>query len=91
VINSLEVVGAVDVMTAADLRARLFELLERGGVWLDLSRAERIDMTGLAAVMAGISAARRTGHELRIAWPLDDRVGRLLEVAGVHDVCSVVS
>lgn len=87
--SALQVVGELDVMTAPELRARLLDLLERGGVWLDLTQAERIDMAGLAAVMAGVAAARRTGRELRIAWPLDDRVGRLLDVAGVNDVCVV--
>lgn len=63
--------GRLDLVSAADLRRQLLNQIQSGNVRLivDLSRIERIDSTGLSALVAGLKAARQAGGTLQIARP----------------------
>ena len=64
-------VGRLDLATAAALRSSLAAVLARGRrrLVVDLAGVPFLDLTGLAALVAGRRAARRAGGDLRLARP----------------------
>jgi len=58
-------------------------LVESGSLRLDLSRTDRIDAAGLAALVSLYCDARRCGHEFAVVNPTR-RVARVLEIVGLE-------
>ena len=81
----LALVGELDVAVVKRLAERLREL-RKGGylVWLDLSRLDFIDSTGLRALITEVSASRRDGWELEIGEELTDQVARVIDLVGAR-------
>jgi anti-sigma B factor antagonist len=65
--------GRLDLLSAADLKARLAQAVADGGKRLvvDLGEVPFVDSSGLGALIAGLKAARQVGGDLRIARPAE--------------------
>ena len=63
--------GRLDLLSAADVRARLSAATEDGHrrLVVDLSGVTFVDSSGLGALIGGLKAARVAGGDLRIAGP----------------------
>jgi anti-anti-sigma factor len=57
-------------------------IVRRQSVWLDLSRTERIDAAGLAALVLLYCEARKGGHDFAVVNPRS-RVARVLAIVGL--------
>ena len=81
----LALVGELDVAVVKRLADRLHEL-RKGGylVWLDLSRLDFIDSTGLRELIAEVSESRRDGWGLEIGDELTDQVARVIDLVGAR-------
>jgi anti-sigma B factor antagonist len=81
----LALVGELDVAVSEQLAGRLRELRKGGyAVFLDLSRLEFIDSSGLHELLTEISDARRNGWELEIGDDLTDQVARVIDLVGAR-------
>jgi anti-sigma B factor antagonist len=80
----LAVGGEVDLATAAQLRARLTDLVDdgAGSVVVDLTPVAFMDSTGLEALLAGRRRARARGRSIRLVCP-EGRVLRVLRLTGI--------
>jgi anti-anti-sigma factor len=61
--------GRLDLLSAADVKARLAQVVAEGGKRLivDLAGVTFVDSSGLGALIGGLKAARQGGGDLRIA------------------------
>ena len=86
----LAVVGEVDVATASQLEECLLDLLHRPleRLTVDMSATTFIDLTGLRALVVGLTTARECGVELTLASPTAS-VLKVLEIAGVDQIVRV--
>ncbi|MBV9323198.1 MAG: STAS domain-containing protein [Chloroflexi bacterium] len=66
-----EMVGDLNLLCAADVRARLATAVGDGQRHLvvDLGQVDFIDSSGLGALISGLKSARQAGGDLRIARP----------------------
>ena len=79
----LSLIGELDLSVADDLATRLQELHEQGQeVWLDLSRLEFIDSTGIRELMCALDSSRRGGSRLTVGTDMTRAVRRVVEVVG---------
>ncbi len=65
-----------------ELLEELRPIIRRQSVRLDLSRTERIDAAGLAALVSLYRDARENGHEFAVVNP-PRRVARVLAIVGL--------
>jgi anti-sigma B factor antagonist len=79
--------GRLDLLVAADMKARLQKLVADG--WnrlvVDLHDVPFIDSSGLGAVIAGLKAARVAGGDFRIARP-GEQIRHILQVSTLDRV-----
>lgn len=76
--------GELDIASADDLTEALTPLAEqRRAVFLDLSKLNFIDSSGLRAVIFAVARARREGWELEVGSQLTEPVRRVIELVGV--------
>jgi anti-anti-sigma factor len=81
----LALVGELDVAVSEQLAGRLRELRKGGyAVFLDLSRLEFIDSSGLHELMTEVTEARRDGWELEIGDVLSNQVSRVIDLVGAR-------
>jgi anti-sigma B factor antagonist len=73
------------------IRAALQECIAQGSarLVLDLSRVEFADSSGLSAILACVTAARRRGGDVALLSPMP-RVRALVELTRLDDVVAVV-
>lgn len=66
-------VGRLDLLSAAETKARLSETAAGGNrrIVIDLAGVSFIDSTGLGALIGALKAARQHGGDLRLARPTD--------------------
>ncbi len=86
-----EVSGALDVTTAADLRADLTAILagaSSSDLVLDLAGVEQVDMVGLGLLVGVHRQAQRGGRRL-VLIHVPPRVMRLLVATRLHRVLSI--
>ncbi len=79
--------GRLDLVSAADLRQQLADLVAGGQrrLVVDLAAVPFIDSSGLGALIGGLKTARLAGGDLRIASPAPQaRV--ILELTTLHRV-----
>ncbi|MBV9357918.1 MAG: STAS domain-containing protein [Chloroflexi bacterium] len=69
----VEVVGRLDLLSAAEVRSCLATAVADGQrrLVVDLGRVEFIDSSGLGALVSGLKSARQAGGDLRIARPAE--------------------
>lgn len=79
--------GRLDLLAAADLRARLQQLVAEGKNQLvvDLEAVSFIDSSGLGGLIGGLKAARVAGGDFRIARP-SEQVRYVLQVSTLDRV-----
>lgn len=84
------VTGEVDVYTASKLKETLIPLAEKENhrLVIDLSGVEYIDSTGLGIFIGALKAAEKSGSTLKLTG-LNDRVRRLFEITGLHEVIDI--
>jgi anti-anti-sigma factor len=83
----LTLLGGLDIVIADRLTICLHRL--RAGrrlVRIDLSQLEFIDCTGLEAIIAELTSARRTGREIEIDRPVSAPVKRVITFMDVASV-----
>lgn len=68
--------------TDAELLDQMMPLVRRQSVWLDLSRVERIDAAGIAALIALYRAAREAGRCFGVTNPTP-HVSEILSLVGL--------
>lgn len=80
----------VVLANAANLRSALQERIAAGSyrMVLDLSRVEFVDSSGLGAILACVTSARRRGGDLALASPTP-RVRALIELTRLDDAVLV--
>jgi anti-sigma B factor antagonist len=79
--------GRLDLLTAADVKRDLADLIADGRRRLifDLERVSFVDSSGLGALISGLKAARQAGGDLRIARP-NAQVHTLLKLTTLERV-----
>jgi anti-sigma B factor antagonist len=84
--------GKMVLANAASLRGELLERIATGNgrIVLDLARVEFADSSGLSAILACVSAARRRGGDLALLAPAP-RVRALIELTRLDDVVLVTT
>lgn len=89
---TVEVVGELDMINAADLHQQLLVLLHDRvhEIVLDLSRLVFVDASGIGAIVAAANLARRDGRRLVLAHPRPS-VRRTLALAHVDDLVPIDS
>ena len=82
--------GALDAMASGDVRKQLSELVRDGSLRLvvDLAEVDRIDSTGLGALVTTLKAARDRGGELVLA-ALTPPVRTVVELTRLHRVFDI--
>jgi len=80
-------VGRLDLLSAAEAKARLSETAAGGHprLVIDLAGVSFIDSTGLGALIGALKAARQHGGDLRLASPTDQAT-MLLSVTALDRV-----
>ena len=80
----LSVDGEVDIATAPALAAAIDQALSTGAseLWVDLSRTEFMDSSGVHALFQGEHRALELNRTLAIICP-NGRVRRVLEITGL--------
>lgn len=79
--------GRLDLLSAADVKARLSQAVADGGKRLvvDLGEVSFVDSSGLGALIGGLKAARQGGGDLRIARPAE-QARTILELTTLNRV-----
>lgn len=79
--------GRLDLLTAADVKRDLSDLIASGRQRLifDLKRVSFVDSSGLGALISGLKAARQAGGDLRIARA-NEQVRTLLKLTTLERV-----
>jgi anti-sigma B factor antagonist len=81
--------GEVDVYTAPQLREKLLPLCQNGKtVYVDLSKVDYIDSTGLGVLIGAYKAQRATAGRL-VLKGVNARIYRLLRITGLHEVIEI--
>jgi anti-anti-sigma factor len=79
--------GRLDLLSAADFKARLAQAVADGGkrIVVDLGEVTFVDSSGLGALIGGLKAARQAGGDLRIARPAE-QARTILELTTLNRV-----
>lgn len=79
--------GEVDLYTAPQLRDQLIGALEDGArrLFIDMSRVEFCDSTGISVLLSAMKRSRGKGGELELVAPRP-AVTKVLEVTGLDEV-----
>ncbi len=81
--------GEVDVLTAPQLRGKLLPLCQNGTtIYVDLSKVEYIDSTGLGVLIGAYKAQRATAGRL-ILTGMNARLNRILRITGLHEIIEI--
>jgi len=83
--------GAVDLVSAPPLRAKLNQLLTHAApkLVIDLSGVDHLDSYGLGILVEAVKRARQTGGDTRLCAPRPD-VREILDVTGLSKRISVL-
>jgi len=82
-LNSIRLEGAVDIHSAAQLKAALVEAIEHGGtLHLSLGSVTALDVTAVQLLWAAARAARLAGVDIQLDSPLSDTLAHQLGSAG---------
>ncbi len=85
----VSVAGEVDVATAPDLRSRLDEAVDRGGLVItDLLGVTFIDSTALGVLIGSLKRAQASGGELRLVVA-DTRILKIFEITGLTNLFTI--
>ncbi|PRO65894.1 STAS domain-containing protein [Alkalicoccus urumqiensis] len=84
--------GEVDVYTASKLKETITPLAEEENnrLVVDLAGVDYIDSTGLGIFIGALKTAEKSGSSL-VLTGLNDRVRRLFEITGLHEVIQIDS
>ncbi|SFJ73485.1 STAS domain-containing protein [Thermoflavimicrobium dichotomicum] len=81
--------GEVDVYTAPQLREKLLPLCQNGNtVYVDLSKVDYIDSTGLGVLIGAYKAQRATAGRL-ILTGMNARLSRIFRITGLHEIIEI--
>jgi anti-anti-sigma factor len=82
--STIELTGALDISSAADLRQLLMARMESSRrLCIDLSQASRVDVTAVQILWAARRHAGQHGIELHFIAPIDEEVQTSLDHAGI--------
>ena len=86
-VGVVRLIGRSDLLSAAEVRKRLAQIIADGNrrLIVDLAEVPFIDSSGLAALISGLKAARLAGGDLRIARP-NDQARSVLEITSLNRV-----
>ncbi|CAM3921403.1 STAS domain-containing protein [Alkalicoccus chagannorensis] len=87
--NVAFVEGEVDVYTATKLKETIQPLAEgEHDLVIDLSGVDYIDSTGLGIFIGALKASEKSEGSMTLTG-LNDRVRRLFEITGLHEVIDI--
>lgn len=88
-VTTLVVQGEVDAFTAPQLREKLMPLCrENREVYLDLSKVEYMDSTGLGVLIGAYKSLR--SHDGRLVLTgMNPRLSRLLRITGLSEIIDI--
>ncbi|MEJ8778901.1 anti-sigma factor antagonist [Pseudogracilibacillus sp. ICA-222130] len=83
--------GEIDVYTAPALRDKLIPLTEKAGhkIKIDLENISYLDSTGLGVFINAYKSSKQHNSIIEIIH-VKDRVLRLFQVTGLHEIMNVV-
>jgi|UniRef100_A0A7C3HZ40 anti-anti-sigma factor len=65
----LEIIGTVNSYTYTDFQQRVYNLIERTNLVLDMSRVSSLSSSGLGVLMSAVELGQERGHRLYIMNP----------------------
>jgi len=85
----LSISGRVDSTTATTMDAELDKLIDANKwVVLDLKEVEFLSSAGLRAIVAGLKAARKSNHKIKLA-SIPDHIAEVMETMGLIQLMQV--
>ncbi|MDA8354402.1 MAG: anti-sigma factor antagonist [Firmicutes bacterium] len=88
-VSALVVSGEVDAYTAPQLREKLMPLCkENREIYLDLSRVDYMDSTGLGVLIGAYKQLRSGGGRL-VLTGMSPRLKRLMKITGLTEILDI--
>ncbi len=87
----VEITGEIDVATAPDMRARLYEAIDArpgGTIIADLAAVEFLDSAGLGVLVAAAKYARAGGGEVQLTMP-SAAVWKVFTITGIDTLFEI--
>lgn len=74
--------GTVEAFNVAELRKRLYMLLDDGVInfVVDLSDVSFMDSAGLSALVSVLTRSRQAGGDVKLVWPTEEAALRILHL-----------
>ncbi len=85
----LEIIGTVNSYTYSDFQQRIYSLIERTNIVLEMSRVSSLSSSGLGVLMSAVEIGQERGHKLYIMNP-SEIVRLAIESTGFPELFPII-
>ncbi len=80
---SIQLEGRVDAFNVAEVREKVYSLIDSGGyrLVLDLSKVSFLDSMSMSIMVSSMKRARTAGGNLKLVWPKLEDLQRTIRLA----------
>jgi anti-anti-sigma factor len=81
--------GSVNSYTFSEFQAKVYDLIRKGNLCLDLSEVTNLSSAGLGVLMAALEDAERTNHKLYVLKP-SEIVKMAIDSTGFPEMFTII-